>query len=72
MIRKYIFGEPFETEAVVEKIQEEKGLPSHGEVSLEKGFTITCHMEENDIVYGLGGEPGDQQAGILLCQLLHR
>lgn len=54
MIKKYIFGEPFETEAVVEKIPRAKGVPSYGEISLERGFTFTCHMEENDIVYGLG------------------
>lgn len=54
MIRKYVFGEPFETEAVVKEIQPEKGNPIYGEILTEDGFTFTLHMEEKDIVYGLG------------------
>ncbi|MDO4337755.1 MAG: glycoside hydrolase family 31 protein [Eubacteriales bacterium] len=54
MIRRYIYGKPFSTEAVTETIQASEGTPAYGAVSLEKGFSFTYLMEENDIVYGLG------------------
>lgn len=54
MIKKYIFGKPFETEAVIKEIETETGVPSFGKISLEDGFSFSCRMEENDIVYGLG------------------
>lgn len=54
MIRKYIFGEPFETEAVTEEIRTEAGLPDYGKISEEEGFSFSYWMCEEDIVYGLG------------------
>ena len=54
MIQKYIFGKPFETEAVVEEFQAEKGLPDIGEISVENGFSFSYIMEDSDIIYGLG------------------
>ena len=55
MVRKYVYGEPFETDAVVQKIETEQGRELEvGRVSLEKGFTFSYQMAEEDIVYGLG------------------
>lgn len=53
-MRKYVYGEPFETEAVVRDIEISEGNVAYGEVSLEEGFAFTYQMAENDIVYGLG------------------
>ena len=53
-MRKYVYGEPFETEAVVRNIEISEGNVAYGEVSLEEGFVFTYQMAENDIVYGLG------------------
>ncbi len=54
MVRKYVFGKPFETEAVVKDSPAEKGLPEIGRISGENGFLFSYIMGENDIVYGLG------------------
>lgn len=54
MIRKYVFGEPFDTEAVVKEIETANGMPCFGTISTENGFTFTYKMSEDDIVYGLG------------------
>ena len=56
MIRKYVYGEPFETEAVVEEIQAEQGQDGIGigKISMEDGFAFSYQMGEEDIVYGLG------------------
>ena len=56
MVRKYVYGEPFETEAVVEKITEEQGTEDtgFGRISLKNGFTFSYQMALDDIVYGLG------------------
>lgn len=54
MIRKYVFGNPFETEAVVEEIKAEQGCPGQGEISAENGFLFSYIMKETDIIYGLG------------------
>lgn len=52
MIRKYRFGHPLETDAVVEKKLCEKGeLPY---LSLRKGEAFTFQLEEEAYVYGLG------------------
>lgn len=50
-ITKYTYGEPFFTDAVVEKVAEGKGAPSYVK-EMEKGFTY--QMEASDVVYGLG------------------
>lgn len=54
MIQKHIFGSPFETEAVVKKVQKSNEAPAYGAVSLDNGFTFSYTMDEEDIVYGLG------------------
>lgn len=54
MIQKYVFGHPFETEAVVEKVSPCGGSPAYGEITLNDGFRFTYKMEADDIVYGLG------------------
>lgn len=52
MIRKYVFGKPFETEAVIEKVMPSKGeLPYFTHI---KEGEFTLDLLENDIVYGLG------------------
>lgn len=54
MIKKYKFGEPFETEAVVREFSVEEGSPSYGKISTEEGFRFILPLKERDIVYGLG------------------
>lgn len=54
MIQKYVFGHPFETEAVVEEISPSKGWPFYGEITTDDGFCFHYQMSEKDIVYGLG------------------
>jgi alpha-glucosidase len=56
MIKKYIFGTPFETEAVVEKLPAHEGCNDlgGGQVSLNDGFKFTLTMGIDDVVYGLG------------------
>lgn len=54
MVKKYVFGEPFETEAVVLEMEAAKGVPGYGEISLENGFAWTYELAERDVVYGLG------------------
>ena len=34
MIRKYVFGKPFETEAVVMEMENSEGMPEFGEIFL--------------------------------------
>ena len=41
MVRKYVYGTPFETEAVIKEVAAETGLPSYGKISLEEGFSET-------------------------------
>lgn len=54
MIRKYTYGDPFQTEAIIYGIPTEDGDPAYGEITAEDGFCFTYLMEEDDIVYGLG------------------
>lgn len=54
MIQKYVFGSPFDTEAVVEHIEPAKGVPAYGEICQKEGFCFTYKMDQDDIVYGLG------------------
>ncbi|MDO4329679.1 MAG: glycoside hydrolase family 31 protein [Lachnospiraceae bacterium] len=54
MIQKYVFGTPFETEAVTASLPAASGMPSYGSVNLETGFCYTLTMDEDTIVYGLG------------------
>ena len=54
MIRKYTYGTPFETEAVVYGISASDGAPAYGVIDTQDGFSFTYIMDEEDIVYGLG------------------
>lgn len=54
MIQKYVFNQPFETDAVVEKLEPAEGMPGYGQIALENGFHFTYDMKADDIVYGLG------------------
>ena len=54
MIKKYTYGNPFQTESVVVDIAAEKGQPDHGNIDLTAGFSYTFGLEDSDIVYGLG------------------
>lgn len=54
MIRKFIYGTPVETEAVVSELPSSDGYPRYGEVDTENGFSFTYKMKKEDIVYGLG------------------
>ena len=54
MIRKYIYGTPFETEAVAADIAGADGTPEYGVIDTQDGFSFTYVMDDDDIVYGLG------------------
>lgn len=54
MVKKYVFGHPFNTEAVVETIPEQSGCPEYGTIELNDGFRYSYKMSEKDKVYGLG------------------
>ncbi|MCI5595384.1 MAG: alpha-glucosidase [Lachnospiraceae bacterium] len=58
MIQKFVYGTPFETDAVVQKIDTTEGTPSYGTVNFEKGFCFTYRMDQDDIIYGLGENVG--------------
>ncbi len=54
MIKKYVFGEPFETEAVTISVEQEQRTIELGVISLQDGFSFSCQMAQDDVVYGLG------------------
>ncbi|MGN0314403.1 MAG: TIM-barrel domain-containing protein [Fusicatenibacter sp.] len=54
MIKKYVFGEPFETEAVVTPISPAEGVPEFGTISVTDGFRYSWTMDDDEIVFGLG------------------
>lgn len=54
MIKKYVYGTPFETEAIVVDVKAVEGSPTCGKVCLEDGFSFCCTLGEEDVVYGLG------------------
>lgn len=54
MIKKYVYGKPFETDAVVCDVAASAGNPVYGSVSLQNGFCFSYTMHDRDIVYGLG------------------
>ncbi len=53
MIKKYTFGNPIATEAVVQYFPNTTTLPSQLKISSDK-MTLTVKMHEDDIIYGLG------------------
>ena len=54
MVKKYVFGEPFETEAVTIPMECTPGVMELGKTEAENGFSFTCHMDDTDVIYGLG------------------
>ena len=54
MIKKYIYGNPFETDAVVANIPTDAGVPAYGSITTEEGFRYTYTLAPKDRVYGLG------------------
>ncbi len=60
MVKKYVFGSPFETEAVTAGIEAAEyagqevceDIPMN--ISLENGFCCSCHINDTDVIYGLG------------------
>lgn len=54
MIQKFVFGKPFETEAVCTSFADADGSPSHVSVSTENGFSLTFELAADDRIYGLG------------------
>lgn len=54
MIQKYVYGNPFPTEAVAADVSLGEGTPVHGNIDEKNGFCFTYVMDEQDIVYGLG------------------
>lgn len=54
MIRKFVYGNPFETDSVVVPFDASDGEPPVGSVDLTDGFCFSCALQEEDIVYGLG------------------
>ncbi|WP_273327059.1 TIM-barrel domain-containing protein [Vallitalea guaymasensis] len=53
MIKRFIYGNPFNTEAVIKELPIENDTPKYGKLDLSEGFTYTYDMK-NDIVFGLG------------------
>lgn len=55
MIRCYTYGNPIETDAVVEKVMKQKGEVPYFKTEKKEGiYTLTYHMEDKDGLYGLG------------------
>lgn len=54
MVKKFVYGTPFETEAVVKKIPSSEGNPDYGTFSTENGFSFTTKLADDDMVFGLG------------------
>ena len=56
MVKKYVYGNPFETEAVVTDISPETDAPAYGTISVndDGSFSYTYKLAARDRVYGLG------------------
>ena len=55
MIKKYVFGKPIETDAVVENIPESSGTPEDFSITSDKnGISFCAELAGRDIIYGLG------------------
>lgn len=54
-MKKFVFNDPIETEAVVVCLPASEGLPEFGEtICNQEGFTFTYELDPEAIVYGLG------------------
>ena len=55
MVKKFTFGKPFDTEAVVKKIEASKGTPPFGSAKKTGGALVwTCPLFDGDKIFGLG------------------
>ncbi len=54
MIQKFVYGNPFDTEAVVIPVEAAKGSLAYGTVCTDEGFSFSYILAEDDVVYGLG------------------
>ena len=54
MIKKFIFGKPFETEAVIAEIPTEQGAVPYFTCDTAKGIKFTLNLKKSDAVDGLG------------------
>lgn len=54
MIRKFVYGNPIETEAVVLEMKEDSGAVPFGRIDVNEGFRFRYQMDEDMIIYGLG------------------
>ena len=49
MVKKFVYGTPFETEAVVKEIPSSEGNPDYGTFSTENGFSFTTKLADEDL-----------------------
>lgn len=54
MVKKYVLGKPFETEAVTIPVEAAAGTPEYGNIETTDGFRFTYTMDDADVIYGLG------------------
>ena len=54
MVKKYVFGTPFETEAVICDMEVCKDNPQIGSISVQDGFRFEYKINDMDVIYGLG------------------
>ncbi len=54
MIKKYVFGTPFNTESVIKTLPVEEGCVPYFDTDTSKGLKFTLELDKNDAVYGLG------------------
>ncbi|MDD2973257.1 MAG: glycoside hydrolase family 31 protein [Lachnospiraceae bacterium] len=54
MIKKFTFGTPFQTDAVVTQIPSTSEAFPYFQIHQENGFSLTYSMSGDDVVYGLG------------------
>lgn len=54
MVKKYTFGNPFQTESVVVPFASASGMPEYGTIDITNGFSFNYVLGANDAVYGLG------------------
>lgn len=55
MVEKYVFGSPFETQAVIAEIEAAEFAGKEWlNISLENGFCCSYQMDDTDVIYGLG------------------
>ena len=50
MVKKFVYGTPFETEAVVKKIPSSEGNPDYGTFSTENGYSFPTKLADDDML----------------------